>query len=290
MDGLYINNIIIDNNEIKLLNNDSNISIAKNNITIKDSTSCHIKYINNHCDININILKGKIELKEEYTCDCAINFNKNLVLENDVEVKRYTINLKSGMSLKENVIINKNATIKDAYVDFSNNDVNISINYNLSAINASANTRVGILGLNNTKKEIKIEMIHNAPYTNGKMENYGVSKNNSFLSIDGIGRITKGQYKSSNHQVNKIIVFDKTAKAKANPYLFVDEHDVKASHGASIGRIDAEHLYYLQSRGLTKTEAIHLVIYGYFAPVVEYIEDEIEKNNFIDILKTKVGL
>ena len=57
------------------------------------------------------------------------------------------------------------------------------------------------------------------------------------IIIDGVGRIYKGMSGSDTHQTNKIIVFDEGCKAQANPYLYIDEYDVKASHGASVGKI-----------------------------------------------------
>ena len=68
------------------------------------------------------------------------------------------------------------------------------------------------------------------------------------------------------------------------------EYDVKASHGASVGKIDEDHLYYLMSRGLSKHDAMHLVTYGYFLPVLEFISVESLKERFSDVLKEKVGL
>lgn len=54
--------------------------------------------------------------------------------------------------------------------------------------------------------------------------------------------------------------------------------------------IDEDHLYYLMSRGLSKQDAMHLVTYGYFLPVLEFISVESLKERFSDVLKEKVGL
>ena len=62
------------------------------------------------------------------------------------------------------------------------------------------------------------------------------------------------------------------------------------AYGASVGKIDEDHLYYLQSRGLSKQDAMHLVTYGYFLPVLEFISVDSLKERFSDVLKEKVGL
>lgn len=63
---------------------------------------------------------------------------------------------------------------------------------------------------------------------------------------------------------------------------------MKASHAAGVGKMDEEHLYYLQSRGLTKKQAMQLITYGYLKPVIEVIDNEMLKEHFEDVL-SKVG-
>ena len=108
------------------------------------------------------------------------------------------------------------------------------------------------------------------------------------VTIDGIGTITKGQHGSASHQTNKIIVFDPECYASANPYLFIDDFDVKASHAAGVGKMDEEHLYYLESRGLSKTQSMQLITYGYLKPVVEIVENKMLRERFESVL-AKVG-
>ena len=150
--------------------------------------------------------------------------------------------------------------------------------------------RLAALARGEEKKHLTLSLVHEAPFTTGIMDNYGVVKNQANLIIDGIGTIKKGNHQSNSHQTNKIIVFDKGCNAKANPYLYIDEYDVKASHGASVGKIDEEHLYYLQSRGLSKEDAMHLVTYGYFIPVLEFIDNDELKELFNETLREKVGI
>ena len=100
--------------------------------------------------------------------------------------------------------------------------------------------------------------------------------------------ITNGQNGSASHQTNKIIVFDPKCYASANPFLYIDEYDVQASHAAGVGKMDEEHLYYLQSRGLTKRQAMQLITYGYLMPVVEVVDNEMIKERF-ELALSKVG-
>ena len=70
--------------------------------------------------------------------------------------------------------------------------------------------------------------------------------------------------------------------------MYIDDYDVQASHAAAVGKMDEEHLYYLQSRGLTKKQAMQLITYGYLMPVVEVIDNDMIKKHFEQSL-SKVG-
>lgn len=218
---------------------------------------------------------------------------KNIEISKNANVLRYADNQSDGLiktKVIENVKVERDGNVKCAYVELATNSIEMEINYALIGENANATIRLAALARNAEKKHITLSLVHEAPYTTGIMDNYGVVKNQAALVIDGIGTIKKDNHQSSSHQTNKIIVFDKDCKAKANPYLYIDEYDVKASHGASVGKIDEEHLYYLQSRGLSKEDAMHLVTYGYFIPVLEFIDNDELKELFNDTLKEKVGI
>ena len=66
------------------------------------------------------------------------------------------------------------------------------------------------------------------------------------------------------------ILFDTTSK----PILLIDEYDVVANHGASIGKMSDECLFYLMSRGLSKQEAFFLILEGIIRPFIDKIVDE----------------
>ena len=85
------------------------------------------------------------------------------------------------------------------------------------------------------------------------------------------------------------MVLDEGCIAKANPYLYIDDYDVKASHAAGVGRMDDDHLYYLQSRGLTKAQAMHLITYGYLLPAIAKMNDQEVATRFEAMLDKKVG-
>ncbi|MFQ6792110.1 MAG: SufD family Fe-S cluster assembly protein [Thomasclavelia sp.] len=290
-----VNNYLVFHNgtiENQICNED--ILINGNNVVVNHATSLQIIYlIDQDGEYQFNLeLNGKLELIEFYDIKAASTLNKKIDVARNAEILRYSDNQSMEnckANLLEEINVARNAHVKVAYVELSNSDIEMNIDYKLQENDANVALRLASLAKKTEKKHLTLSITHLAPYTIGIMDNYGVVKDNASLVIDGIGTIKKGNHQSNSHQANKIIVFDEKCNAKANPYLYIDEYDVKASHGASVGKIDENHLYYLQSRGLSRDASLHLVTYGYFIPVLEYIENDELKEKFNQILKEKVA-
>ncbi|MCH7955590.1 MAG: SufD family Fe-S cluster assembly protein, partial [Candidatus Marinimicrobia bacterium] len=63
-----------------------------------------------------------------------------------------------------------------------------------------------------------------------------------------------------------------------------------ASHGATVGNLDKEEIFYLMSRGLTKSSAEKLIIYGFFRPVLKSIDSEILREHIYGFIDKKLGV
>lgn len=118
----------------------------------------------------------------------------------------------------------------------------------------------------------KIE--HKAKYTSSNISNFGVAMQNGEILFDTTGQIQKGMAKSKCVQLSKGIVMDDCSSVTSKPILLIDEYDVVANHGASIGKMSDESLFYLMSRGLTKQEAFLLILEGIVGPFIEKVADE----------------
>ena len=85
------------------------------------------------------------------------------------------------------------------------------------------------------------------------------------------------------------MLFDKESIGINNPILEIEENDVKASHGSSIGKIDDDTMFYLCSRGLTKNEATHLICLGRLESIINKIYDQEIKESLINKFKERMG-
>lgn len=121
-------------------------------------------------------------------------------------------------------------------------------------------------------------------HTEGNILQHGVILADATLIFNGIGHIVKGARDSDAQQENRILMLSKTARGDANPILLIDENDVRAGHAASVGRVNAEQMYYLMSRGLAKDLAERLVIRGFLGSVLA----EIPVKSVQDALKATI--
>lgn len=234
---------------------------------------------------------ARVDLIETRILNNQCQLNRHLLLEEDSYLNLFNENNsinEETIDFNDHYSLLANAQCVSGYAELSDGSVDSSIHCDLIGEGANMKIRMAALSKKKEKKKFEVTIQHLKPHTYGRMDNYGVTQDESLLTIDGIGTITKGQYGSETHQNNKIIVFDEHCVAQANPYLYIDEYDVKASHAAAVGKMDEEHLFYLQSRGLTKKQAMKLITYGYLKPVSEIIDNEKMRERFENAL-LKVG-
>ncbi|HWB88443.1 MAG TPA: Fe-S cluster assembly protein SufD [Acidimicrobiia bacterium] len=97
----------------------------------------------------------------------------------------------------------------------------------------------------------------------------GALEDESESVFTGLLRIEKDAAKTSTFETNRNLVLSEHAKAQSVPNLEILCHDVICGHASSVGPLEEEHLYYLQSRGLRKEAAERLLIRGFFAEVID---------------------
>ena len=122
---------------------------------------------------------------------------------------------------------------------------------------------------------------HKAKETVSNISNIGIAKNEGKLVFNVTGKIQKGMAKSHCAQLTRGVVMDDHSRIDAMPILLIDEYDCFANHGASIGKVSDDDLFYLMSRGLTKNESFLLILEGMVRPFLERIP--------VDDIKAKIS-
>ena len=110
------------------------------------------------------------------------------------------------------------------------------------------------------------------------------------MTFNGIGHIIHGASGADAQQESRVLMLTDKGRGDANPILLIDENDVTAGHAASVGQVDEEDLFYMQSRGIDEETAKKLVIRGFLGAVVTEIPIKAVQKEFIETIDRKLDI
>ena len=103
------------------------------------------------------------------------------------------------------------------------------------------------------------------------------------IQIDASGQQTNSYLKNEN------LLLSYHARADSIPGLQIDANDVRASHGATVSRIDEEYIFYLQSRGIPRSTAVRMIVEGFFSGVFDRMSEERVREKLAAAVSAKIG-
>ncbi len=311
-DGVAIRQNIQENEiEIEIADNYDIYELCKHNRTAKEEDIVN----NSRFTTVVNIYKsGTLKIirfndKQQYS-NLVFNIKKDV--EIDIVNIYYDVTTNTNAlvdvicSKRSNVKYTSVQTVKQEFSEYVNFYVDEKVNLDINSLGLNENkvsncTNVymykplsyvtvnnSIINSTSLTQQYDYNVYHWYNDTTSNLINYAICKDSSELNINSNGIIKKGCAKSKLSQKSKGIILDLTSAISANPLLQIDEFDVEANHGASIGAIDDEDLYYLMSRGLTKTQSEQLIVTGYMNPIISKINDELIKNYIAHLIEKKL--
>jgi Fe-S cluster assembly protein SufD len=112
---------------------------------------------------------------------------------------------------------------------------------------------------------------HVAPNCTSDLLYKGALKDTSRVVYSGLIHIAPGARGSDAFQTNRNIVLSDEAKADSIPNLEIENNEVRCSHAASVGPVDDDQVFYLQSRGIPRHRAEQLIVTGFFQEVLDRV-------------------
>ncbi len=104
----------------------------------------------------------------------------------------------------------------------------------------------------------------------------------------GMIYVAPGAQKTDGYQANRNLVLSRKARADSIPGLEILADDVRCTHGATVGKIDQDQVFYLKSRGIPEKEAERLIVEGFFDPIMQRIPFEGVRNRFHQAIQDKM--
>jgi len=121
---------------------------------------------------------------------------------------------------------------------------------------------------------------HLKPNTTSDLLFKGALIDESRAIWQGMVYVAPGADKTDGYQTNRNLILSKTARADSIPGLEILADDVRCSHGATIGKIEEEQIFYLQARGIPRLDAEKLIVKGFFEQIMDRIPFEGVKRRF----------
>jgi Fe-S cluster assembly protein SufD len=147
------------------------------------------------------------------------------------------------------------------------NDVNVTLSEGASTV---LNGLYIVNGSQHVDNHTSID--HAKPHATSHELYKGILDGKSSAVFNGRIMVRKDAQKTDSKQTNKNLVLSDEAVIDTKPELQIFADDVRCTHGATIGQLDAESMFYMQSRGIEKSDARRLLIYAFAQDVVDRIK------------------
>ena len=129
------------------------------------------------------------------------------------------------------------------------------------------------------------KIIHKARNTNSTITSKSISKGAGRTSYRGLLKVVKGATGVKASVKCDALMLDEESRSDTYPTMEIDEDRVNIAHEATVGKISDEQIYYLQSRGLSESDATAMIVQGFIAPFAKELPMEyaIELNRLIQL-------
>ncbi|MCL2112834.1 MAG: Fe-S cluster assembly protein SufD [Streptococcaceae bacterium] len=240
----------------------------------------------------VNYLE-RLETTGESTVKVTGNFVVEVIAEAGSTVKFSAID-----QLGENVtasVIRRGLIGENATVDWSvgvMNDGNIVADFDSDLKGDGSHSEIKVVGISTGHQiqGVDTRVTNFGKSSVGHILQNGVILDRGTLTFNAIGHIIKGAKNADAQQSSRVLMLSDKGRGDANPILLIDENEVTAGHAASVGQVDEEDLFYLQSRGLDEETAKRLVIRGFLGSVVGEIPVASVREEFIATIERKLGM
>ncbi|OYR55934.1 Fe-S cluster assembly protein SufD [Halorubrum halodurans] len=119
--------------------------------------------------------------------------------------------------------------------------------------------------------DVNARVWHQAEHTTADLVTRGVLDDVARSVYEGVQDVGEDAWSTSSYQRENTLMLSDDAEADASPKLIIHNHDTEASHSATVGQVDAEDLFYLESRSIDSKTARNMLVEGFFVPVLEEI-------------------
>lgn len=211
----------------------------------------------------------------------------------DLGAHLYFINLdgnSENTNKESNILLSlKEEAISELFfIDLSKKE-EIKRNIKISLIGEKASSKIRGLYLLDKNKQLQYNIIQNhiAPFTASHLVYKGILRDDTRLIFKGEVIIEEDAEGSDAYQANHALILGKNPTLDFTPILEIKNNNLKrCTHGTTAGKIDEEMLFYMNSRGLDKEDALRLISEGFLRDIIDEIPEELIKAEVLKSIET----
>ncbi|HLJ69160.1 MAG TPA: Fe-S cluster assembly protein SufD [Chloroflexota bacterium] len=188
----------------------------------------------------------------------------------------------------QRALLERDSKLEWLVIGVGNGTTKANIEASLRGVGASAEM-LGILwGYGQQHTDYRTLQDHVAPHTTSDLLYKAALSDESTSIFSGRIRVERGAQGTDAYQTNRSLLLSEHASAFPSPNLEIEANEVRCSHGASVGRVDQDQLFYLMARGIPREQATRMIVEGFFTDVLAREPVDAIRDNLADLIARKL--
>ncbi len=193
--------------------------------------------------------------------------------------------------LKFELPLRENEAASVTFVSFGGASAKVDVRVSLLGEGARCDLKGLLVATGENRVEYDVRVDHCVGGCRSDQLFKGMAFDSGVVRFNGLIHVPQGAQKTEAYQANHNLLLSRSARAFSKPQLEIYADDVKCSHGATVGHLDEESLFYMRSRGISEKQAYSLACTAFAAEALAAISDSslrdaITEEVFQDTFKT----
>jgi len=187
-------------------------------------------------------------------------------------------------------VVGSNASLQWTVVGLGSKLSHIHQDINLNGRAATAEVNGVTFASDRQKISYYTQQHHRAQGTHSDLLYKEVLRDEARVIWRGMIKVDPAAQQTDGYQRSDALMLSDHARCDSIPGLEIEADDVRCTHGATTGRVDQDQIFYCMSRGISRKEAMHMIVEGFFQKVYDRIPVEVVRETLSRTVQSKLGI
>ena len=187
-------------------------------------------------------------------------------------------------------VVGSNASLQWTVVGLGSKLSHIHQDINLNGRAATAEVNGVTFASDRQKISYYTQQHHKAQGTHSDLLYKEVLRDDARVIWRGMIKVDPAAQQTDGYQRSDALMLSDQARCDSIPGLEIEADDVRCTHGATMGRVDQDQIFYCMSRGISRKEAMHMIVEGFFQQVYDRIPVEVVRETLSRTVQSKLGI